>query len=309
MHNIEFAQRNIAIAKIVIPSLDLRGMIDDDMTPRRAEEIEEDPEERKGIAVTTREFNGPLMPVILRTTNRNGVYELVAGKRRFIAAKSEGITKIPARIADGIDNKTMLIMMLIENIQRKNYKALEEALGMQMLRDEHGLSEDAIAEYLGMDPRFIEDRLLLLDLPGPVKQLIHEGKLGVSHALKITKLDGKKDKQIAIASQAAEHKMSVEVVEKVVQEATRRKKPRKKVKRKHWVKKTGEKLSDSQANKMLQQVVIRGEALSNACDAVPYNRLGDAQLEQYVAALRAVNAETDKKLRKAVNALKRRLKK
>jgi ParB family chromosome partitioning protein len=125
------------------------------------------------------EASGLLQPVIVRP--RNGQYELIAGERRWRAVQRLGWPKIPAVVRE-VDDKTLLTLALVENLQRNNLTAIDEASGYQRLGEEFKLPQAEIARLLGRNRSTIANLLRLLKLPDEVKSLIQEGKLSEGHA-------------------------------------------------------------------------------------------------------------------------------
>jgi ParB family chromosome partitioning protein len=125
------------------------------------------------------EASGLLQPVIVRP--RNGKYELIAGERRWRAVQRLGWAKIPAVVRD-VDDRTLLTLALVENLQRDDLSAIDEAAGYQRLGEEFDLPQAEIARLVGRDRSTIANLLRLLKLPDEVKALIQEGKLSEGHA-------------------------------------------------------------------------------------------------------------------------------
>lgn len=125
------------------------------------------------------EASGLLQPVIVRP--RNGKYELIAGERRWRAVQRLGWVKIPAVVRD-VDDQTLLTLALVENLQRDDLTAIDEATGYQRLGDEFELPQAEIARLVGRDRSTIANLLRLLKLPNEVKTLIQERKLSEGHA-------------------------------------------------------------------------------------------------------------------------------
>src|ERR671932_1976497 len=115
------------------------------------------------------EASGLLQPVVVRP--RDGKYELIAGERRWRAVQRLGWPKIPAVVKE-VDDQTLLTLALIENLQRDNLTAIDEAAGYQRLSEEFQLPQTEIARLLGRDRSTIANRIRLLKLPDEVKQLI-----------------------------------------------------------------------------------------------------------------------------------------
>jgi ParB family chromosome partitioning protein len=129
--------------------------------------------------VASMETAGLLQPVVVRR-HLDG-YQLIAGERRWRAAQKLGWAKIPAVIKEA-DDRTLLTLALIENLQRDNLSSIEEATSYQRLIDEFQLSQAEIARLVGRDRSTVANALRLLKLPADVAQLVDEGKLTEGHA-------------------------------------------------------------------------------------------------------------------------------
>jgi len=146
--------------------------------PRR-EFSEEDLED---LAASMRD-NGLLQPVVVRTKASGGAvhWELVAGERRWRAAMRLGWKEIPASVRE-LDDRTMLVLAMVENLQRSGLSPLDEADGYRRLGAEFSLSQQQIADLVGKDRSTVANSLRLLQLPASVRQLLGEGKLTAGHA-------------------------------------------------------------------------------------------------------------------------------
>jgi ParB family transcriptional regulator, chromosome partitioning protein len=125
------------------------------------------------------EASGMLQPVVVRP--RNGMYELIAGERRWRAAERLGWTKIPAVVKD-VDDQTLLTLALVENLQRNDLSPIDEASGYRRLGDEFQLPHAEIARMVGRNRSTIANLLRLLQLSTEIQGLVHEGKLSEGHA-------------------------------------------------------------------------------------------------------------------------------
>lgn len=124
--------------------------------------------------------HGLIEPIIVRAS-QGGFYEIVAGERRWRAAKMAGLSEVPAIIADYDDRKTAEIA-LIENIQREDLNPVEEAMGYSALMEEYGLSQDAISKRIGKSRPAVTNTLRLLDLPENVITMLARGDISAGHA-------------------------------------------------------------------------------------------------------------------------------
>lgn len=124
--------------------------------------------------------NGLLQPITVRPKGQ-GKWELVAGERRLRAATRLGWTEIPAVVRD-FDDRAMLTLALVENLQRSDLNALEEAEGYQRLIDEFGLTQQQVADAVGKDRTTITNLLRVLTLPTAIRTLVEQGTLSTGHA-------------------------------------------------------------------------------------------------------------------------------
>ena len=122
---------------------------------------------------------GVITPITLRKSGK--YYEIVAGERRWRAAKKANLKSIPAYIINIKNNSEMMQVALIENIQREDLNAIEEAEGYAILKSKYGLSHDEIANTIGKKRTTISNTLRLLKLPPEIRKSIREGKISAGH--------------------------------------------------------------------------------------------------------------------------------
>ena len=128
------------------------------------------------------EANGLLQPIVVRRgAAGGGAYELVAGERRLRAARQLGWTEIPAHVRE-VDDRALLVLALVENIQREDLGPLEEATGYEILRKKFGLRQREIAEAVGKSRPAVANALRILALPPSVKRLVEAGEISMGHA-------------------------------------------------------------------------------------------------------------------------------
>jgi len=171
-------------------------------------------------------MQGVMQPILVRPVS-GGRYEIIAGERRWRAARMAGLSDVPALIREVPDNAA-LAMALIENIQREDLNPLEEANGIQRLVTEFNITHDKAAEMVGRSRSAVSNLLRLLALSEPVRDLLHQGKLDMGHARALLALSGMQ--QIDTARVIAARGMSVRETEKLVGRLLRgtpAKKPRK----------------------------------------------------------------------------------
>jgi ParB family chromosome partitioning protein len=153
--------------------------------------------------------SGLLQPIVVR--QRDGHYELIAGERRLRAAERLGWAKISAVVKDA-DDRTLLTLALIENLQRDDLSPIDEASGYQRLGEEFQLAQGEIARVVGRDRSTVANLLRLLQLPQDVQALVHEKRLSAGHARALLGLSDPA-RQSALAREAIEHGWSVREIE------------------------------------------------------------------------------------------------
>jgi len=132
--------------------------------------------------------NGLLQAIVVRRSVTGRTFELVAGERRLRAVKQLGWREIPAQIRD-VDDQTLLVLALVENLQRQDLGPLEEAKGYVSLRDKFGFSQQQIADAVGKSRPTVANMLRLLALPPSVRRLLEEGELTMGHGRAILAID------------------------------------------------------------------------------------------------------------------------
>ncbi|MBU6369106.1 MAG: ParB/RepB/Spo0J family partition protein [Burkholderiales bacterium] len=155
---------------------------------------------------------GVMQPILVRKT-ANGNYEIIAGERRFRAAKLAGLTEVPVLVRD-VSDQNAAAMALIENMQREDLNPLEEAIGLQRLIKEFGLTHEQAAQAVGRSRSAASNLLRLLNLAEPVQTMLVAGDLEMGHARALLSLD--RAAQITAANQISAKKMSVREAEGLV---------------------------------------------------------------------------------------------
>ena len=158
--------------------------------------------------------HGVITPIIVKKAE-NGFYTIVAGERRWRASKKAGLKKIPAIVMDLDDLKTQEIA-LIENLQRQDLNAVEEALGYKKLMDDYSLTQEEIAQKMGKSRSSVANALRILSLEKSALKLLEEGKISFGHAKVILSCD--KKKQAVIAKRVADEDLSVRATEEIIKE-------------------------------------------------------------------------------------------
>ena len=163
---------------------------------------------------------GVLQPLIVQ--KKDGFYQIIAGERRWRAARNAGLEKVPVIIKDYNSEETLAIS-LIENIQREDLSPIEEALAYRRLMEDHQLKQEEVAEKVGKSRSAIANFLRLLNLEESVQGMVADGKLSAGHAKVLLGVEDK-EKQKKLAQLTIEQELSVRQLEKMVQAV---KKPKK----------------------------------------------------------------------------------
>ena len=158
---------------------------------------------------------GVLQPIIVRENpTAEGTYEIIAGERRWRAAKMAGLSEIPAVVYDGDELRAAQVAM-IENVQREDLNPVEEALGYGALIDRFGLTQEQVSKQVGKSRSAITNMLRLLDLPDEVLELLRSGELKEGHARALLGLDDEAH-MILLANRVIASGLSVREVEAAV---------------------------------------------------------------------------------------------
>lgn len=166
------------------------------------------PEELAELADSIKQ-NGILQPLLVR--KKGSRYEIVAGERRYQAAKAAGLSEVPVVIRE-ISDDEVFKLALIENLQRSDLSPLEEAQGYRQLIKEKGLTQEELAKILSKSRSAITNTLRLLDLPEEVQGLVEEGKLTAGHARAILAVPSEEGR-IQLAQKVVEERLSVRQTE------------------------------------------------------------------------------------------------
>ncbi len=157
---------------------------------------------------------GVMQPILARSLEDGG-YEIIAGERRWRAARLAGLDSVPVLVRKVAD-QAVLAMALIENIQRENLNPLEEAVGIQRLIDEFKMTHIAAADAVGRSRSAVSNLLRLLKLPRTVQDMLMEGRIDMGYARALLALNGAQ--QVAASNKIAAEGLSVREAEKLVQD-------------------------------------------------------------------------------------------
>ncbi len=159
---------------------------------------------------------GILQPILVRPYG--GIYQIVAGERRWRAARMLGLDEIPVIIKDLSDLETMQIA-LIENLQRENLNPIEEAMGYRELMEQFGMTQDEVSKTVGRSRSSVANALRMLNLEPEIQEYLEKGKISIGHAKALLGINGKK-LRMDTAAKAARGLLTVRAVEKIAAEET-----------------------------------------------------------------------------------------
>ena len=164
--------------------------------------------------------NGLLQPLVVRprgaATPDGADWELIAGERRWRAVRRLGWSQVPVVVRE-IDDRAMLVLAIVENVQRAGLSALEEAAAYKQLIDEFGYTQSEVADSVGRERSTVANLLRLLQLPASVQRMVNEGQLSMGHARALLGLEDERE-MAELARQAVEAGMSVRTVEEKVRQ-------------------------------------------------------------------------------------------
>src|SRR5688572_19795220 len=194
-----------------LKSIPIRQIRANPLQPRK----EFKPEDLADLEASLR-TNGLLQPITVRPAPQGSGYELIAGERRFRAAQRLGWNEIPALVKD-VDDRTLLSLALVENLQRSDLNPIEEAEGYQHLIREFSLTQQEVADVVGKDRSTVANTLRLLALPPSVRRLVWDGQLTIGHARALLGL-GDETRMADLAREIVAQGLSVREVERRVRE-------------------------------------------------------------------------------------------
>ncbi len=189
-----------------------------DIEPRKDQPRKSFDDESIQLLADSIAIHGVLQPIIVReNTDFPDTYEIIAGERRWRAAKMAGLSEMPVVIVDGDDLKIAQIA-LVENVQREDLNPVEEAFAYQALIERFGLTQEQLSKEVGKSRSAIANMLRLIDLPDEVLELLKDGKITNGHARAILGLDDE-EYMISLANRVVNEDLSVRRVEEIVRKA------------------------------------------------------------------------------------------
>lgn len=206
-------QAPVAAAETINPTQRIWSVSIEKIIPNKDQPRKEfDPEKIKELAASIKE-QGILQPIVARRLD-SGEYEIIAGERRWRAAQSAGVHEVPVILKEA-DNKKVLEWALIENIQRENLNAIEEAEAYNLLISNYNYTHQELAEKMGKERATISNALRLLTLSREVRELLREQKISAGHAKVLLSLENL-EQQRNLAKEIVNRGLSVRAVEKEV---------------------------------------------------------------------------------------------
>lgn len=164
--------------------------------------------------------HGVIQPILVRSLSGGG-YQIIAGERRWRAAKMAGLSEVPVVIRDDLTEEQAMQITLIENLQRENLNPIEEAQGYKELIDRYDMTQDSLSKVIGKSRPSIANSLGLLSLPEGVKLLLQQGKLSAGHCRALKQI---KDAAVMteLAHKAAEGELTVRAVEAIARRESKK---------------------------------------------------------------------------------------
>jgi len=169
--------------------------------------------EALGELVSSVQAQGVLVPLIV-TPREDGQFTLVAGERRLRAARIAELTRVPCRVIEGLDERAILEISLVENLQREDLNPIELAEGYRRLSEDLGYTQQEVAVRVGKDRATVANTMRLLALPEPVLAMVVEGKLSAGHARALLAVEGDADR-VALAHRIVSKGMTVRDIERI----------------------------------------------------------------------------------------------
>ncbi|MCF7364400.1 ParB/RepB/Spo0J family partition protein [Vibrio sp. A1-b2] len=237
-----------------------------DMSPEALEELS-----------ASIQSQGIIQPIVVRPLNTGG-YEIIAGERRWRAARQAGLKQVPCLIKP-VDDRAAIAMALIENIQREDLNAIEEAQALERLQDEFKLTHQQVADVIGKSRTTVSNLLRLNQLADAVKRLVETKQLEMGHARALLMLEG--EQQEEIAERVAKKQLTVRQTEQLVKKCLSDTTEEKNVSEDVEIQQISQKLSENLGAKVS---IVRSK---NGKSKVTISLDEPQKLEQLVAKLQA----------------------
>lgn len=197
------------------PSSELQRLAISRVRPNPYQPRREFKEEELAELQASLKSSGLLQPITVRRSGAG--FELISGERRLRAAIRLGWSEIPAIVRD-VDDRTLLTLALVENLQREDLNPVDEARGYRRLSEEFGYTHQQIADAVGKDRTSITQMLRILQLPAVVLEIVEQGRLSAGHARALAAVDDER-RSLALANEAVARELSVRELERRVRDA------------------------------------------------------------------------------------------
>lgn len=189
---------------------------------------------------------GVIQPIVVR--KKDNIYEIIAGERRWRAAKAAKLKEIPCILKD-VDDRQAMKLALIENIQRENLSPIEEAYAFKGLIENYNLTQEELAKEIGKSRSYIANSIRLLNLDKEIVDYIDEGKITSGHGRALLGIDDRKER-LKIAESIVNNKINVRETEKIVKDASQKRSSNKRIKRDPFIEEIEEDLMKTLGTKV-----------------------------------------------------------
>jgi len=199
----------------------------DNIKKLRLSEIEPDPSQPRTFfdhepleeLASSIATHGLLQPIVVRESN-NGYYRIIAGERRWRASKMAGLTEVPVTVVEADDRKAAELS-LIENLQRENLNAIEEATAYKALIEDYSLTQEEVSSRIGKSRSAVSNSIRLLDLPDDITELVKNNSISAGHARALLGLNNRESAP-ALAQRIINKGLSVRATEEAVRSANKK---------------------------------------------------------------------------------------
>lgn len=223
--------------------------------------------------------HGVIQPITVRRLG-SGYYQIIAGERRWRAAKMAGLDTIPARVVDA-DDRSAMILALVENLQREDLNPIEEARGISALINEFGFTQDAAAARISRSRSAVSNSLRLLSLPEEICEMLEDGRLSAGHARTLLSLDDR-ELILAVAEVVLRQGLSVRQTEMLVKSRLSGKKDRGSTEKNRKLAMYTAELEEKLLSRLGRRVKITGGSKKGKIEIEYY---GNEDLDRVISAL------------------------
>ena len=193
----------------------------DDIKPNKDQPRKVFDEEKIAELAESIAQHGVLQPIIVRKSGKG--YEIIAGERRYRAARKAGLKEVPCIVRNDLSSEEIMLLAIIENMQREDLNAIEEAEALDKMINMYGLTQEQVSKSLGKSRPYITNALRLLKLPEEIRAMVVAGDLSQGHARALVNVSDRKKQQV-LARRAKDEGLSVRILEQLAGELTTTKK-------------------------------------------------------------------------------------